>query len=132
MIVEKVIILFIGAFFSILFIQSGLDKVFNWKSELAFNKEHFSKTFLKPTVPLMFTMLTMLELSSGLISLVGLIIYLLNRGHDGLISFIANCMCTVTLLCLFLGQRIAKDYAGAQSLVSYFIVALLGVLLFIS
>jgi len=30
---------------------------------------------------------------------------------------------------LFFGQRIAKDYAGASGLVSYFIVAVVGLLL---
>lgn len=130
MLIHKVLVLFIGAFFSILFIQSSLDKIFNWKSELTFNKEHFSKTFVKSFVPLMFTALTILEFSSGFSSLAGLVIYAINHGHDGEISFAANCLCAVTLLCLFFGQRIAKDYAGAQSLVSYFIVALLGVWIF--
>lgn len=128
--VHAILVLFVGAFFSILFIQSSLDKVFNWKSELAFNKEHFSKTFLKNTIPLMFMMLTALELVSGFSSLAGLIVYVINCGHYREISFIANCLCVITLLCLFFGQRIAKDYAGAQSLVSYIIVALFGVALF--
>ena len=122
---EDFFTVFSGAFFSILFIQSSLDKVFNWKSELQFNKEHFSKTFLKPTVPLMFAVLTLMELSSGVLSATS-VIMLLYRGTT-ILSFFANCLCASTFLCLFFGQRIAKDYAGAQSLVSYFIVSLIAI-----
>jgi uncharacterized membrane protein YphA (DoxX/SURF4 family) len=122
------VIFFIGVFFTILFLQSGLDKLFNWKSELEFNKEHFSKTFLKTTVPFMMVVLTCLELSSGFLSVLGLITLVAGNGRSALtVSFAANCLCATTFIALFLGQRIAKDYAGAQSLVSYFILAILGV-----
>ena len=119
------ILFFTGIFFSILFIQSALDKIFDWKAELTFNKEHFSKTFLKPTVPLMLVVLTLMELSSGLLSLVG--VFMLFKTGEIMVPFYASCLCATTFLCLFFGQRIAKDYGGAQSLVSYFIVALIGV-----
>ncbi|NNM94901.1 MAG: DoxX family protein [Bacteroidia bacterium] len=120
----KIIESFIAAFFTILFIQSGLDKVINWKDELAFNKEHFSKTFLKPFVPLLLGILTVLELSSGLLSATGVVSLWMG---SGILYCYACCLCAVTLLCLFFGQRIAKDYGGAQALVAYFIVALLGI-----
>jgi hypothetical protein len=119
------IIFFIGIFFSILFIQSALDKVFNWKEELAFNKEHFSKTFVKTFTPMMLVVLTLMELTSGLLSIAGL--FMLWKTGELTIAFYANCLCATTFLCLFFGQRIAKDYGGAQALVSYFIVALIGV-----
>ncbi len=120
----KIIESFIAAFFTILFIQSGLDKVINWNDELAFNKEHFAKTFLKPLVPLMLGILTALELSSGLLSVTGLVSLWMG---SGILYFYASCLCAITILCLFFGQRIAKDYGGAQALVAYFIVALLGI-----
>jgi hypothetical protein len=122
---QTVILIFTGLFFSILFIQSGLDKVLNWKSELDFNKEHFGKTMVKPFIPLMFTLLTGMELSSGILSITGLI--LIWKTGKQIIPFYASCQCAITLICLFLGQRISKDYAGAQSLVSYFIVSLIAV-----
>jgi len=120
------LILFLtGVFFSILFLQSSLDKVFNWKSELEFNEQHFSKTFFSPCTPLLFAILILMELSSGLLSLAGIVMLSRIGGSD--IPFYASCMCAGTFLCLFLGQRVAKDYAGAQSLVSYFIVSLIAV-----
>ena len=122
---EGWIVLFIGAFFSILFIQSSLDKIVDWKSELELNKEHFSKTFLKPTVPLMLVILTIMELCSGLLSVAGIAMVL--KADEISVSFYANLLCATTFLALFFGQRIAKDYAGAQSLVSYFIVSVIGI-----
>ena len=40
--------LFAGLLVAILFIQSGLDKVFDWKGNLEWLTGHFSKTFLAP------------------------------------------------------------------------------------
>lgn len=124
---QACVLSFIGVFFSILFLQSSLDKVFNWKSELEFNKEHFAKTFLKPTVPIMLAVLTFMEFSSGLLSITGVIMML--KTGETFIPCCANCLCATTFLALFFGQRIAKDYGGAQSLVSYFIVSLIGIYL---
>ena len=36
----------------------------------------------------------------------------------------------LSLLCLFFGQRLAKDYPGAAVLAAYFAVAILGLVLF--
>ena len=38
-------------------------------------------------------------------------------------------LCAVTLIFLVIGQRLAKDYAGAMSLAVYFIITLWGVFL---
>jgi diacylglycerol kinase len=35
----------------------------------------------------------------------------------------------IALLCLFFGQRLAKDYGGAMVLTSYYAVAILGLIL---
>ncbi len=42
--------LFSALLVSILFIQSGLDKVFDWKGNLEWLTGHFSKTFLRGMV----------------------------------------------------------------------------------
>jgi len=73
----------------------------------------------------MLGVLTLMEFSSGLLSATGLC--MLWKTGETIIPFYASCLCATTFLSLFFGQRIAKDYAGAQSLVSYFIVALIGV-----
>ena len=44
--------LFCALFVSILFIQSGLDKVVDWNSNLEWLTGHFSKTLLAKMVPM--------------------------------------------------------------------------------
>ena len=68
---------------SILFIQSGLDKVFDWKGNVEWLKGHFSKTFLAGLVPLMLAKITIIELTAGLTSAAG-IVYFLVAGSTAL------------------------------------------------
>ena len=108
---------------AILFIQSGLDKVFDWKGNLEWLTGHFSKTFLGGFVPLLLATITVSEIATGILSAAG-IIYFLAAGSLGLI-FYAAVLGALSLLALFFGQRIAKDYPGAGSIVPYFILTLI-------
>lgn len=114
----------VSAFFAILFLQSGFDKISDRKGNLAWMAPHFEKSPLKGMVPFLFTIITLLELAAGTLSLAGIAVLLIR--HCDYWMFWGNLFSAVSLLCLFFGQRLAKDYAGAQSLVSYFIVALAG------
>ncbi len=105
---------------SILFIQSGIDKVFDWKGNLEWLTGHFSKTFLRGTVPPMLATITLMELATGFFSGIG-IIYFLISGSTVLI-FYASVLGTASIVALFFGQRMAKDYAGAAVLIPYFIL----------
>jgi len=105
---------------SILFIQSGIDKVFDWKGNLEWLTGHFSKTFLRGTVPPMLATITLMELATGFLSGIG-IIYFLISGSTVLI-FYASVLGAASIVALFFGQRIAKDYAGAAVLIPYFIL----------
>ena len=111
----------------ILFIQSGLDKVFDWKGNLEWLTGHFSKTFLSKTVPLMLVTITIMEVATGFLSIAG-IIYFLITGSLGLI-FYASVLGALTITALFFGQRVAKDYPGAAVLVPYFILLLIMIFL---
>ena len=115
--------LFAALLVSILFIQSGLDKVFDWKGNVEWLKGHFAKTFLSRMVPLMLAKITVLELATGFLSLAG-IIYFLATGSLVLV-FYASILGALSVTALFFGQRIAKDYPGAAVLVPYFILLLL-------
>ena len=115
--------LFAALLVSILFIQSGLDKVFDWKGNVEWLKGHFAKTFLSSMVPLMLAKITVLELATGFLSLAG-IIYFLATGSLVLV-FYASILGALSVTALFFGQRIAKDYPGAAVLVPYFILLLL-------
>jgi hypothetical protein len=107
----------------ILFIQSGLDKVFDWKGNLEWLTGHFSKTFLGGMVPLLLATITVMEVLTGFLSAAG-VVYFLATGSSSLI-FWAAVLGALSLLALFFGQRIAKDYPGAAVIVPYFILTLI-------
>ncbi|NOT46637.1 MAG: DoxX family protein [Acidobacteria bacterium] len=115
-------------FVSVLFVQSGLDKFFDWRGNLEWLNGHFSKTFLAPLVPVLLATITAMELSAGLLAAVG-VVYLLFTSST-LIIFWSTVLAALALLALFFGQRIAKDYPGAAVIVPYFI--LVGLLMYVT
>jgi hypothetical protein len=120
--------LFAALFIAILFIQSGLDKVFDFGGNLGWLKGHFEKTPVRSLVPVMLGVLTVMELATGVLAAVS-IIYFLVTGSQTLIFWSAVAG-AATITALFFGQRMAKDYPGAAVLVPYFIVHL--VLMYLS
>ncbi|MDQ3198707.1 MAG: DoxX family protein [Verrucomicrobiota bacterium] len=116
----------ISAFFAILFLQSGIDKVIDRKGNLEWLSGHFAKSPLAGMVPLLVSVITLLELAAGALSAVGCLLILLR--HDSTIAFYGVVISGVALLALFFGQRMAKEYPGAASLVPYFLVVIAGVI----
>ncbi len=108
---------------AILFIQSGLDKLFDWKGNLEWLTAHFSKTFLRGTVPPMLATVTLMEIATGILSAVGTVYFLIN-GSTVLI-FYAAILGAASVVALFFGQRVAKDYEGAAVLIPYFILLII-------
>lgn len=115
------------AFLIITFLQSGLDKVLDWRGNLTWLEEHFSGSPLKPVVPALFFVLTITELSAGILSLIGAYNLLAGSGNDW--AFWGAVVSCIALLMLLFGQRLAKDYVGAKTIVVYFIPAVLLVFL---
>lgn len=115
--------LFCSLFVAILFIQSGLDKVLDWKGNLGWLTGHFSKTIFAGMVPMMLGTITVMEIATGLLAAAGLV-YLIATGQNTVI-FCASILGAASLTALFFGQRIAKDYPGAAVLVPYFILLLI-------
>lgn len=115
-------------FFAILFIQSGFDKVFDFKGNLSYIKSVFEKTFLNPVSSILFIIIMILEVAAGVYCLLGTVIYYMYGNPNHAIFGLE--LATISILCLFLGQRVAKDYAGAVSLVSYFILLVFDMYLF--
>jgi len=112
-------------FLVITFLQSGIDKLIDWKGNLSFLKEHFSKTFLKNSVPLMLGIIMLSELIVGLLCIAGIVeIYVSGTTTFGLYAAV---IASKVLLALLFGQRVAKDYAGAMTIAVYFLVAVFGV-----
>ncbi|MBF44984.1 MAG: DoxX family protein [Flavobacteriales bacterium] len=110
-------------FLTILFLQSGIDKIIDKKGNLNWLRSHFANSPLKNNVPVLLIIVTVIELFSGLLNLLGLFILVYN-GNE-IFAIFGTILASLALIMLFFGQRIAKDYVGAQSLVSYFILTLL-------
>ena len=113
-------ILLLG-FLSITFLQSGLDKVFDWDGNLSWLKSHFKESFLKGIVPALVFILTVTELAAGLLSLAGLIQIVRGAGDD--MAFWGAVVSCLGFLMLLFGQRIARDYDGARTIAIYFMPA---------
>jgi len=108
------------AMLAILFLQSGLDKVFDFQGNLAWLTGHFSKSPLRGVVVPMLFSITVTEVAAGALSAAGLL-RLVTHDSTSLALWGAR-LATLNIVMLFLGQRIAKDYAGAASLIPYFIL----------
>ena len=119
--------LLVSAFLAVLFLQSGLDKVIDRKGNREYLDQHFARSPLASTVGPMFLVVTILEVSAGALSAVGLVLLLLTR--DSLVAFLGAVVAAVNLVALFFGQRMSKDYAGAAALVPYFLLALTAIYL---
>jgi uncharacterized membrane protein YphA (DoxX/SURF4 family) len=116
-----------AAFLAVLFLQSGLDKVLDWQGNRAYIAGFFAKSPLRRFSTPLLLAITVLEVLAGVLSAAGAL-SLLVTGDAG-IAFLGACTAGVSMLGLFFGQRIAKDYAAAAGMVPYFLLALLAVLL---
>ncbi|MBT8321110.1 MAG: DoxX family protein [Eudoraea sp.] len=106
-------------FLAITFLQSGLDKILDWKGNLGWLKGHFAKTPFKNLVPQMLFTVLLIESFAGILSLAGIIELVLTGNYW--LGYAGAILACVALLMLLLGQRIAKDYDGARTIVIYLI-----------
>ena len=116
-----------AAFIAVLYIQSGADKVMDREGNLGWLRQHFGKSVFKDVVGPMFYTVTLLELASAIVSLAGIVEIVVYKKSSW--AFYGATLSAINLICLFTGQRFAKDYAGAAGLVPYFILSILAMLI---
>ena len=114
-------------FLIVTFLQSGIDKVVDWKGNVSFIKEHFKNSPLKNSVPLLLGIVLVLEIVASFFMAVG--VFQLYTSEAKEIASFGIELSAITLIFLLIGQRLAKDYAGAMSLAVYFIITVFGVFL---
>lgn len=108
-------------FLIVVFLQSSIDKVFDWRGNLSFLKSHFSDTPLESLTPLLLGTVLFSEMVAGLLCSGGLFqIVVFNEFNIAFYGAIVACL---SLLMLLFGQRMAKDYEGAQTIAVYFVPA---------
>ena len=117
--------LLVLAFLAITFLQSGYDKIKDWKGNVEWLNSHFSNTVLVKQVPLALGIVLLLEIVSGVLCVSGIIQNIMQDGVIRGLGFYGAILSCITLLFLLFGQRLAKDYDGARTIVIYFIPAVL-------
>ncbi|WP_445748219.1 DoxX family membrane protein [Polaribacter sp.] len=114
-------------FLIVTFLQSGIDKLLDWKGNVSFIKEHFKNSPLKNNVPVLLGIILLIEIVASFLMIIG--IYQLYVSGEKEMALLGVELCAITLIFLLIGQRLAKDYAGAMSLTVYFILTVFGVFL---
>ena len=109
-------------FLVITFVQSGLDKVMDWNGNLSWLKGHFAESPLKNMVPFLLGIILIIEMITGVLCVIG--IYQLAVSGESTLAFYGAILACIALLMLLFGQRMAKDYDGARTIVIYFIPAI--------
>ena len=117
--------LLVLAFLAITFLQSGYDKIKDWKGNVEWLNSHFSNTILAKQVPFALGTVLLLEIVSGVLCVSGIIQNIMQDGVIRGLGFYGAILSCITLLFLLFGQRLAKDYDGARTIVIYFIPAVL-------
>ena len=115
----------VALFLAIVFLQSGLDKVFDWKGNLEWLTEFFASSPLAGTVPPLLLTVTIVETAAGLLSAIG-VGEMLFVGTSVIAAWGAL-LAAISLLMVLFGQRLAKAYADAAVIAPYFLVASLGI-----
>jgi uncharacterized membrane protein YphA (DoxX/SURF4 family) len=118
--------LLILVFLIVTFLQSGIDKITDWKGNISFIKGHFKDSPLKNLVPFLLGVIVITELAASLFMIIGT--YEIFLKGVSYFAFLGLQLSAVTLIFLLIGQRLAKDYQGAMTLAVYFIVTILGIM----
>jgi len=110
---------------AVTFLHTGNEKIADWKGTVAGLKEHFKATIIRNQVPAALGLVWITEVIAGALCVAGIFQLLANGsttiGHYGAV------MSCITLLLMLFGQRLAKDYDGARTIVIYYIPAILAV-----
>ena len=117
--------LLVLAFLAITFLQSGYDKMKDWKGNVEWLNGHFANTVLAKQVPLALGIVLLLEIVSGVLCVSGIIQNIMQDVVIKGLGFYGAILSCITLLFLLFGQRLAKDYDGARTIVIYFIPAVM-------
>lgn len=118
----------ISIFVGVLFCQSGFDKIIDFKGNKSYIEKVFAKSPLHKFSNSLFYTIIILEILTGILCFVGA--WINHTSKVEIYSIFGLELATVSILSLFVGQRIAKDYAGAAALVPYFILVIMGLFVF--
>jgi len=114
-------------FLIVTFSLSSYEKISDWKGNVSFIKNHFKNSPLKNGVPFLVLVLLILEILACIFMFVG--IYDLSTTGQKEFALIGVEISSISLIFMLIGQRLAKDYAGAMNLSIYFIITVFALFL---
>lgn len=122
--IKNTIVLIIAIFFIITYLFSAFEKIADWKGTLSYYKALFKDNFIEYWVPASIAGIVIFEFVILIGLLYGGFQFILNGSISTLyFSYIISAFLLLTFL---IGQRLIKDYQGANSIVIYLIVNILG------
>lgn len=117
----------VAAFLGILFLQSGLDKVLDWQGNKSYIGGYLEKTPLRRFSTFALLTITIIEVSAGIFSAAGALTVFARR--EPYVAFIGAVLASGSIISLFMGMRLAKDYAAAAGIVPYFLLTVVAMVL---
>ena len=124
---EFLLSLGIALFLAIVFLQSGLDKIFDFSGNVAYLTELFAAAPISVPVGPLLACLALFETAAGLLSAAGALAIVLTGSTT--LAYWGAIVSGISLLMVLFGQRLAKAYADAAVIAPYFLVACLGIYL---
>jgi len=106
---------------AITFLYSSFEKLTDWNGTMTWLQSHFANTFVVKYLKICLILVLVMEIITGVFCISGIIELALKPMSK--IAWYAAVFSCLTLLALLFGQRIAKDYDGARTIVIYFIPA---------
>ena len=93
-------------FLAIVFLQSGLDKIFQFSGNLSWLEGHFANSILAKSVKPMLILLTLMEMASGLLSLAAAVHLCIFK--QSILPLLAIQLATVTFFNVIFRAKISK------------------------
>lgn len=117
----------VSGFLAVLFLQAGLDKVLDRKGNRMRYQVVFGGTPMRRPAKAWLTLLTLSEVLAGIVSAAGCLSMLLAKSHG--MALAGAVLGTLSIVWLFFGLRLARDYTGASATVPYFVTCLAALVL---
>ncbi|WP_370444316.1 DoxX family protein [Aquimarina sp. AU58] len=111
--INNIVSITILLFLLITFLQSGIDKIIDWKGNLSWLKEHFASTFMGNMVPLLLTIVLIIEMITAVCCVFG--IYYLITDDITCYAVLAMFLACITLLMLLFGQSSKRLSRGLNN-----------------
>ncbi len=118
---------FVSGFLAVYFLQAGLDRVLDRKSNLMRFRVAFDQSPMRRPAGWWLTFLTIGEMFAGVFSAAGCLTLVFTRSRD--MAFGGAVLGAMSLIFLFFGLRLGRDYGSASQLVPYFVTCLAALVL---